>query len=105
MLLAFAIPVEQSNPLDYDLMTWATILYLAILGSVVAFTLFYWIVHQIDVTVVSYQTFIIPVLAVILGWIFLGETISERVGLGALFILVGIALATSRSKRFWRRGS
>jgi drug/metabolite transporter (DMT)-like permease len=52
-----------------------------------------------DVTLVSYQTFIIPVLAVLLGHVARGEQISVRVGIGAAFILTGISLAT-----FYRGG-
>jgi drug/metabolite transporter (DMT)-like permease len=50
--------------------------------------------QRLDVTVVSYQTFIIPIIAVLLGSVFLGEEISGRVGLGAALILAGISLAT-----------
>jgi drug/metabolite transporter (DMT)-like permease len=50
----------------------------------------------LDVTIVSYQTFIIPIIAVLIGVAFLGETVSPRLGAGAALILVGIALAT-----FW----
>ena len=39
-----ALAIERSNPLGYSAGTWGTILYLAIVGSVVAFTLFYWVV-------------------------------------------------------------
>lgn len=91
---AVAVPVERSNPLHYDGTTWATILYLAVAGSVVAFAVFFWLMKRIDVTVVSYQTFIIPILAVFWGWLFLGETVSSRVGLGTACILIGIAVAT-----------
>jgi len=89
-----AAGVEHSNPLHYDLRTWATILYLAGAGSVVAFTLFFWILKRVDVTVASYQTFIIPVVAVILGSLFLSEPVSVRLVAGGLLILVAIALAT-----------
>ena len=54
---------------------------------------------KIDVTVLSYQTFIIPVFAVVIGWIFLRETVTIRIVAGAALILAGIALATLRGKR------
>jgi drug/metabolite transporter (DMT)-like permease len=97
-----ALGVERANPLAFDAVTWGSIAYLAILGSVVAFALFFWVLQRMDVTVVSYQTFIIPVLAVLLGRVALGEKISPRVGLGAALILAGIALATFYRGR--RRG-
>lgn len=96
---AVAIPVERSNPLHYDGTTWATIFYLAVAGSVIAFAVFFWLLKRVDVTVVSYQTFIIPILAVFWGWLFLDERISSRVGVGTACILIGIAIATLGDRR------
>ena len=56
--------------------------------------MFFYVMQRLDVTVVSYQTFIIPIVAVLLGSTFLGESISARVALGAALILIGISLAT-----------
>jgi drug/metabolite transporter (DMT)-like permease len=89
-----ALAVESPRDFGFDRATWATIVYLAAAGSVAAFALFFFVMQHMDVTTVSYQTFIIPVVAVILGAVFLGETISPRVALGALLILAGISLAT-----------
>jgi len=98
LVAAAAVPVEASNPLRFSAGTWGTILYLAILGSVVAFAIYFWVIKRIDVTVLSYQNFIIPVLAVVMGWIFLGEKITMRVAVGAGCIVAGIALATLRTR-------
>lgn len=94
-----ALAVERVNPLSFDATTWATILYLAAAGSVAAFAFFFFVIQHLEVTVVSYQTFIIPIIAVILGAIFLGERISPRVGVGAAMILAGVSLATMFAPR------
>jgi len=96
---ALAASIEQSNPMTYNSATWGSIVYLAAIGSAGGFTLFYWVVKRVDVTVVSYQTFIIPIIAVVLGRVFLGETLSGKVGIGAVFILGGITVATIRPRR------
>lgn len=96
---AIAVTIERSNPLHYDATTWATILYLAVAGSVIAFTVFFWLIKRVDVTVVSYQTFIIPILALVWGRVFLGETVSARAGAGTACILIGIAVATLQRRR------
>lgn len=88
--------VERSNPLTYSATTWATILYLSAVGSVLAFALYFWIIQRMDVTALSYSTFIIPIIAVILGGIFLGESLSQRVAIGSLFVLAGILLAVHK---------
>jgi putative membrane protein PagO len=98
LVLPLAIVTERSNPLDYSALTWFTIVYLAAFGSLTAFGIYFWIIKRIDVTVLSYQTFIIPVLALMIGWIFLGETVTIRIAGGAGLILAGIALATLRKR-------
>ena len=91
--------IEGANPVHLDMTTWGTILYLAVLGSVVAFSLYFWTIKRIDVTLLSYQTFIIPILALLFGWIFIHEGVSARVALGTLLILGGISLANFQQLR------
>jgi drug/metabolite transporter (DMT)-like permease len=92
--IILALCFESPLQLRFSGVTWATMVYLAVAGSVSAFAMFFYVMQRLDVTVVSYQTFIIPIIAVLLGSVFLGEEISERVGLGAALILAGISLAT-----------
>ncbi|HEU4929087.1 MAG TPA: DMT family transporter [Candidatus Krumholzibacteria bacterium] len=89
-----ALMWEDANPLEFDRTTWGSIVYLALAGSVGAFSLFFYAIKHLDVTVISYQTFIIPVIAVMFGVLLLGETVSPRLGVGAALILAGIAVAT-----------
>ena len=59
-------------------------------------------IGTLGVTVLSYQTFIIPVLACLIGWIFLRETVTIKTAIGGGLILAGIAFVTfpfSREKR------
>jgi putative membrane protein PagO len=94
LVLGVGSVFEQFDLRSLSLLTWGTIVYLALFGSVVGFALLFWVIKQMDVTVTSYQTFIIPVVAVVLGSIFLDESISARTGIGAAVILAGIAIAT-----------
>ena len=94
-----ALAFEGPTSLRFDAVTWATILYLAAAGSVMAFSLFFFVMQHLNVTVVSYQTFIIPILAVLVGWAVLGESISARVAVGATMILAGVSLAILSPRR------
>jgi drug/metabolite transporter (DMT)-like permease len=103
VLLVGGAWLERASPLEWSGMTHVTILYLALLGSVTAFALYFWLIKHIDVTILSYQTFIIPVLAVLLGWIFLRESVTMKTAIGGSLVLVGIAFAVlpgSRGGRF-----
>jgi drug/metabolite transporter (DMT)-like permease len=45
---------------------------------------------RINAVVVSLSSFITPIIAVLLGWIFLGEKLSGQVLFGSVFVLMGI---------------
>ncbi len=76
----------------------ACLLYLALVGSVTAFLLFYWLMNRIAVTNLLTISLITPPLAVGLGWFAAGETLSRWAILGAFFVLAGIALILWKSK-------
>jgi drug/metabolite transporter (DMT)-like permease len=99
LLAVWGLLFEDVRSMRFDPVTITSILYLGILGSVIAFSLYFWIIKHIDVTFLSYMTFIIPILACLLGWIFLRETLTINVLLGAALIFAGIALATLRKQK------
>jgi len=68
LLLAVGIPLE-GNPFRFHWTSMAVIamLYLAIVGSVIAFLLYYWLVQKMDVTKSMLIALVTPVVAVILG--------------------------------------
>ncbi len=99
LLTASGRVLESNQQIRWNFPTVGSVVYLAVIGSVVAFALYYWLIKHIDVTVLSYQTFVIPILACLIGWIFLRETVTINTAIGGGMILVGIALATFRLSR------
>ena len=94
-IVAFAIVLKIGVKLAR---TKAFILLAASLGvfqMAAPYALAYWAEQHMEVTVLSYQTFIIPILAALLGWIFLGETVTFQVAVGGGLILAGIGGALS----------
>ncbi len=74
-----------------------SLLYLALVGSVVAFLLFYWLLRRMDVTKVLLVSLVTPVLAVALGAAVLGERLGARAFLGTAMILGGVFLGVRRA--------
>ena len=97
-LLLIGIPLE-GNPLHYHWTTMAivSLFYLAIVGSVIAFLLYYWLIHHMDVTKTMMISLVTPVVAVILGLIVLHESLDWRTIAGGAMIMSGIALARRTS--------
>ena len=92
-LLLIGITVE-GNPLSFHWTKTAIIclFYLAIVGSVIAFLLYYWLVINMDVTKTMLIALVTPVVAVLLGMIVLNEKLGWRTLAGGLMIMAGIAL-------------
>jgi drug/metabolite transporter (DMT)-like permease len=76
-----------------------SLLYLALIGSSVAFLLFYWLVRNMDVTKTMLIPLVTPPIAVFLGWLVLDESLTWRTAVGALGIMSGIALIVTRKKK------
>ncbi|HET9788575.1 MAG TPA: EamA family transporter [Pyrinomonadaceae bacterium] len=97
LLFAVGIPLEGSPfHLRWSPMALICLFYLAIVGSVVAFVLYYWLVLRTDVTKSMLIALVTPVVAVILGMIVLDEEIGWRTLIGGAMIMTGISFIVVR---------
>jgi drug/metabolite transporter (DMT)-like permease len=92
-LTAYAA-LAEGNPLDT---TWTmtaalSVLYLALLGSVAGAWLNYWLLARIGATRLLVMGLLEPLIAVLMGAAFLGESINVRTLAGGCCILIGVAL-------------
>jgi drug/metabolite transporter (DMT)-like permease len=97
LLLLVGIPWEGSPAnFRWTPMAIVSLFYLAIVGSVVAFLLYYWLVHNMDVTKTMLIALVTPVVAVTLGLVVLKEELHWRTLLGGLMIFSGIGIIIKR---------
>jgi len=96
-LLLIGIPLE-GNPFyfHWTRMAVVSLFYLAIVGSVVAFLLYYWLVQHMDVTKTMLVALVTPVIAVVLGVMVLREELNWRTFAGGAMIISGISLIVVR---------
>jgi drug/metabolite transporter (DMT)-like permease len=73
--------------------------YLVVVGSVIAFTLYYWLVRHMDVTNTMLIGLVTPVFAVVLGMIVLHEKLNWRLFAGAACIISGIGMIVLRKRK------
>lgn len=99
-LLLIGIPLE-GNPVHFHWtgMAFIALFYLAIVGSVVAFLLYYWLVHNMDVTKTMLIALVTPVVAVALGMLVLNEELNWRTLAGGATIMSGICLIVTRRRK------
>jgi len=83
---------ERGRPLVLDPVSVAALLYLALAGSALTFTLWFWLLARVEATRVSMIAYTVPVVAVVVGILFLDEPFTWRVGAGAMLVLLGTGL-------------
>ena len=93
--LLVAGAVFEGNPLKFNWtpLAWAALAYLIILGSVVAFLMYYWLIRHTDLTWVLMIPLVTPLVAVLFGVILAGEVVGWHTALGGAAIIGGVALA------------
>jgi drug/metabolite transporter (DMT)-like permease len=83
----------------WSVAVWLNVLYLALIGSVASFILFYWVVRRVGAGVAAMTSYFVPVLTLVLAVVFLGDRPQPLQLLGGLVILAGVRLATLRLAR------
>ena len=81
--------------IEWNAVALGSLLYLTLIGSSLAFFLFYWLLERMAVTKVTMMMFVHPVVAVALGWLVLDETLGWRAaaGVGAIMMALTMVLA------------
>lgn len=92
--LLIAGAATEGNPVKFNwtLRAWFSVLYLAFVGSSVAFLLYYWLVKNMEVTKTMLIALVTPLLAVVLGMLVLNEDLTWRIVTGGAAILCGVGL-------------
>nr|WP_205297310.1 EamA family transporter [Pantoea multigeneris] len=72
---------------------WFGIFYSAIASSIVAYTLWYWLLKKYNVNLIMPYSLLTPVLSVIMGILFLGDSLNSFKILGAALVVLGTAIA------------
>ncbi|QOZ77316.1 EamA family transporter [Bradyrhizobium sp. CCBAU 53351] len=85
--------------------TWSAVLGLAALSTALAYIVFFQIVRRSGASNVMLVTLLIPVTAILLGWLVLGEPISAREIAGAIVIGSALLVIDGRASRLLRRSA
>jgi len=104
-ITAVATPVIGRQPVSLSPHVVVALLVLGVFGTGIAYALNYRLIHDEGPTVTSTVTYLIPVFAVLLGFVVLGEPLSPRLAVGTAVVLAGVALVQrSRPVRLRVRG-
>ena len=91
---------------DFSRVTWSaeafySMIYLVLVGSIVAYACYSYVLRKLPMTIVSLYAYVNPIVAVILGWIVLGEKLNLKIGIAILITVAGIYIV-NRGYQFGR---
>jgi drug/metabolite transporter (DMT)-like permease len=70
----------------------ASLAYLVVFGSVIAFAAYFYLLQHWGATRVSTSTYVNPAVAVVLGALLLGEPVTPSMVVGTTVVLAGVTL-------------
>ena len=93
--VCIALALGEQRVARWDAAGLGAILYLVVFGSWVGYSAYIWLLRHIPTAKVSTYAYVNPVVAVILGWIVLGEPVDRFMIGGAAIIIPAVALVTT----------
>jgi drug/metabolite transporter (DMT)-like permease len=98
--------ILEGNPFDHrwTAQSVVALAYLALIGTVLGFLLYFWLVTKIDVTKSMLISLVIPVTALLIGKLTLNERLSWRIAAGSAAIVAGIWLIVFQRRALNNRG-
>ncbi len=94
-LLAASFAFERGASLRWTPASAGSLVYLAVIGTALPFVGLFWLIRRVPVSVIGTIPVVDTVIAVILGSLVLGETLSPHVLAGGALILLGVLLAAA----------
>ena len=95
---AVALLAERDRALVLDARSLGALLYLAVLGSAVTFTTYYWLLARVGATRVALVSYLIPIVAVAVGAALFDEPLRARLVAGSALVLAGVGLVGRRRR-------
>ncbi|WBB95263.1 MULTISPECIES: DMT family transporter [unclassified Solwaraspora] len=99
ILMILALPLGGLTAPDFRLDAVVSLLILGVLGTGAAYALNYRLITDDGPTLASTVTYLLPVVAVVLGFLVVNEQVAAFMVLGMLLVLAGVALVQRRPQR------
>lgn len=95
-----SVPIAESPVLiPQDPMTWLAIVWLGLLGSCVAYLIYFGLIQRAGPTRTVMVTYVMPIVGVLLGVTFLNEPLDWKLGLGTILVASGVWAVNRRPRR------
>lgn len=99
ILVPASLIIDRPWTLSPTPISMASILALAVLGTAIAYLMYFWLIANVGATRTSLVTYISPVIAVILGAVVLNEHLNWSMVVGLGLVVAGVGLVTNLQLR------
>lgn len=93
---ALALVADGGILLPTRVETLVAVLWLGLLGSFIAYLLYFFLIEHLGATVASMVTYLFPVVGVAIGVLLLDERMDARLAIGTTLVLLGIIVVSVR---------
>lgn len=98
VLLWLAAPLVATAPVRADGLAVASVGALGLIGTGLAYAVYYRLLGELGATRTSTAVYLVPVVAVTLGVVLLGESVTPTMLVGAAIVIVGVAMVQRRGR-------
>jgi drug/metabolite transporter (DMT)-like permease len=104
-LIPVALLFDDLTAIHWSAEAAYSLLYLVLIGSVVAYACYSYALRKLPMTIVSLYAYVNPIVAVLLGWIVLDEKLTIKIGIAILITVAGIYIVNKgyQISKFWRQ--
>lgn len=104
LLSPFSLAFDDLTRISFTTEVIWALAYLIIFGSLVAYASYAYALRKLPMTIVSLYAYINPIVAVVLGWLVLDETLNLKIWLAILLTITGIYIVNKgyQFQKIWK---
>jgi drug/metabolite transporter (DMT)-like permease len=91
-LSVIGISIGELPRLNFEIYGLLSLAYLIIMGSLVGYTSYIYVISKLPLSLVSTYAYINPIIALFLGWIILDEKLNFQIAIATAVIIAGIVM-------------
>ncbi len=104
VLISLVIGEESIFSVSWNMKTTVSLIYLVIFGSIIAFTAFNFLLQHVSTEKVVTNTYVNPIIAMLLGYWFRDELITSQSVIAAVIMLIGVFLINTNKGKVEKEG-
>ncbi|MGH8279784.1 MAG: EamA family transporter [Gammaproteobacteria bacterium] len=102
-LVVLGVGLGEPAHWRWSALSFGALAYLTVIGSALTYSVYVWLINKTSPDRLGTVSYVNPAVAIVLGWLVLGEKLTRLQLAGMLVILLGVILVTTRYSLHFRR--